>query len=142
MDPRDQDPCCAFCADEIEEEHERRRATEGRVVHVVDDDSDGEERNVASDARGPPSPARRKRERDEGPSTGRVADLAGRDEAPSSKTRRAADAPAKPRWECPICNGENEVFPMMGTCGHAVCEDCCPKITDCPECRAPGTVKK
>jgi hypothetical protein len=36
----------------------------------------------------------------------------------------------KALWACPVC-WETDVFPMVGACGHGVCEECARGLTDC-----------
>lgn len=44
------------------------------------------------------------------------------------------------KWECSICLESN--FPMLGSCGHCVCEMCVEKTTDCPKCRKKNSFSK
>jgi len=58
----------------------------------------------------------------------------------NSDSYRAYEQPSKKKsrtdseegWTCPVCFEAQ--FPLMGTCGHSICEICFDSITKCPVC--------
>lgn len=44
-----------------------------------------------------------------------------------------------PEYKCPVCYESK--FPLVGSCGHSICEVCERIVNDCPVCRAVDSFK-